>query len=49
VQVTITDLCVPGTIDETIRARVLEKRMNALTLTDVSEILAKTIEGLKRL
>ena len=41
--VRITDLCVPGTIDETIRARVVEKRMNALEITDVRSILREIV------
>lgn len=39
VPVRITDLCIPSTIDEEIRARVLNKRMNALEMTDVQDIL----------
>ncbi len=45
VHVRITDLCVPGTIDEEIRARVLGKIINALETSDVSNIL-KSVLGL---
>lgn len=41
--VRITDLCVPNTIDEVIRARVLEKRMAALEITDIRQILAEVL------
>ena len=37
--VRITDLVVPGTIDEEIRARVMEKRETANLIQDVREIL----------
>lgn len=37
--VRITDLCVPETIDEEIRVRVLDKRRAAFEITDVREIL----------
>jgi len=46
VHVRITDLCVPGTIDEDIRTRVLEKRMNADRITDVRAIL-KSLKGVE--
>lgn len=42
--VRITDLCCPGTIDEEIRARVTEKKINALTVQDLREVL----KGLRR-
>jgi len=38
--VLITDLMVPGTIDEEIRARVLAKKQKALMVQDVKDILA---------
>lgn len=37
--VQITDLCIPGTIDEEIRKRVLGKRKMALEVADLKEIL----------
>ena len=37
----VTDLCVPETIDEEIRARVLDKITNALELGDLRKVLAK--------
>jgi SNF2 family DNA or RNA helicase len=39
--VRITDLVVPSTVDEEIRARVLEKRQKALLIQDVRSILEK--------
>jgi SNF2 family DNA or RNA helicase len=39
VPVQITDLCVPGTVDEVIRTRVAKKRVNALALQDLREVL----------
>lgn len=39
VQVRVSDLCVPRTIDEEIRLRVVEKRMQAFEMTDLTEIL----------
>ena len=44
VPVRITDLCVPGTIDEEIRARVTAKRTMALELSDIREILNNVLE-----
>jgi hypothetical protein len=41
----VTDLCVPGTIDEEIRARVLDKRINAYKIQDVRDILASVLKG----
>lgn len=41
--VRITDLVVPGSIDEEIRARVLSKAKKALMITDVREILKKMV------
>lgn len=43
VPVKYTDLCVPGTIDEEIRARVLTKRMSAYEIQDVREILNRVL------
>lgn len=37
--VRVTDLCVPNTIDEEIRTRVLQKRINAYEATDLRQIL----------
>jgi SNF2 family DNA or RNA helicase len=45
VNVRVTDLCVPGTIDEEIRARVLQKRMNAYEISDVRQILVNVLRG----
>lgn len=44
VPVRITDLCVPETIDEDIRARVLMKKKHALDVQDLTEILSKIAE-----
>lgn len=44
VPVRITDLCIPGTIDEEIRARVTGKREHALQVKDIREMLKKVIE-----
>lgn len=41
--VRITDLVVPGSIDEEIRARVLRKRQNAMMITDVREIMKRVL------
>jgi SNF2 family DNA or RNA helicase len=43
--VRITDLCIPRTIDEEIRARVLKKRINAASIADVREILRNVLRG----
>lgn len=43
--VRITDLCVPRTIDEEIRARVLEKITTALEVSDVRKILRTVLTG----
>lgn len=40
-----TDLCVPETIDEEIRARVTQKEMNALEISDLREILKSVLKG----
>lgn len=42
----ITDLCVPGTIDEEIRARVFKKRKMALEITDIHDIVKNILKGL---
>lgn len=39
-----TDLVVPGTIDEEIRARVLGKKMRALEAQDLREVLAQVLK-----
>jgi len=44
--VRITDLCVPGTIDEEIRKRVLGKRLHALQVADIREILQDILKGI---
>lgn len=43
--VRITDLVCPETIDEDIRARVLQKKEAALMITDVRDILARVLGG----
>lgn len=43
--VRITDLCVPETIDEEIRARVMKKRLVAYQIADVREILRNVLKG----
>lgn len=43
--VRITDLCVPNTIDEQIRARVVGKKMKAIEIADVREILSNVLKG----
>jgi SNF2 family DNA or RNA helicase len=40
-----TDLCIPGTVDEQIRARVLQKKNNAMTVQDLREILHSVLYG----
>lgn len=44
VPITITDLCVAGTIDEEIRTRVTDKRLHALEVSDVRNILKSLLE-----
>jgi len=39
-----TDLCVPDTVDEEIRARVLGKQKQALAIQDVRDILRRVLE-----
>lgn len=43
--VRISDLCVAGTIDEEIRARVMKKRLTALEVGDVRAILRAVLKG----
>lgn len=43
--VRITDLCVPETIDEEIRARVMKKRNVALMVSDLREILKSVLRS----
>jgi SNF2 family DNA or RNA helicase len=43
--VRVTDLMVPNTIDEEIRSRVLNKRMNALEIADIRNILSTLTTG----
>lgn len=38
-----TDLCVPGSIDEEIRARVLKKRITAYAIQDVRDIFTRVL------
>ncbi len=44
VPVRTTDLCVPGTIDEEIRLRVVEKQMEALELADLRAVLKSVLD-----
>lgn len=46
VQIRVRDLCVPGTIDEQIRARVTLKRKVALQIADIKEILNTVLTGI---
>jgi len=48
-QVRISDLFVPDTVDEEIRIRVMRKRMMALDMLDVREILGNVLMSLKTL
>lgn len=43
--VRITDLMIPGTIDQEIRMRVNDKRMTAMTIQDIKNILSDVIRG----
>jgi hypothetical protein len=43
VKVRITDLCVPETVDEEIRARVVDKKRMALETQDLRDILHKVL------
>lgn len=45
VPIRITDLCVPMTIDETIRARVVEKKMDAMEISDIRDILKEIADA----
>ena len=40
-----TDLVVPGTIDEEIRDRVLDKRMSALKIQDIKGVISRIMKG----
>lgn len=42
--VRITDLIAAGTIDEEMRARVMQKRQTALMIQDITEILSRVLE-----
>jgi SNF2 family DNA or RNA helicase len=44
--VRVTDLCVPGTIDEEIRARVMSKAKAGLELSDIRKILKTVLTGI---
>lgn len=44
-QLRISDLVVPGTIDEQIRVRVVQKKIQALSMQDLREVLAALREG----
>lgn len=46
-QVRITDLCIPGTIDQQIRERVLAKRQAALEISDIRAILKNVLTTLR--
>lgn len=41
VQVRVVDLCVPGTVDEEIRARVTAKKIMAMSLQDVGKLMQR--------
>lgn len=43
--VRITDLCVPGSIDEEIRTRVVDKRVSALQISDIRHILDNVLKA----
>jgi len=45
VPVRITDLCVPQTIDEDIRAAVLDKITNAIEMSDLRKVLSKVLNN----
>ncbi len=45
-QVRERDLCVPGTIDEEIRTRVMQKRTVAMAVSDIREILKNVLRGI---
>jgi SNF2 family DNA or RNA helicase len=44
----VTDLCVPDTIDEEIRDRVMKKRHAASELSDIREILESVLKNMRR-
>lgn len=46
VPVEYIDICVPGTIDEEIRTRVVKKRIDAKDIQDVRDIMKRVIEAL---
>lgn len=46
VSVRNTDVCVPGSIDDQIRDRLLKKKKNATEVSDISEIIKAVLEGL---
>ena len=43
----ITDLCVPSTIDEEIRARVLKKKIDAWNIADIRKVLQAIVKGVR--
>lgn len=43
-QVRVSDLCIPNTIDEQIRARVHEKRISALEISDIRSLLQAVLQ-----
>lgn len=47
--VRVTDLCVPNSIDETIRTRVIAKRKHAMEITDIREILSSVLDNIRSL
>ena len=48
VSVMITDLIFPGTIDEEIACRVVDKKINAVKLQDVTNIMQKILSYVPR-
>jgi len=46
VPVLITDVIVPGTIDQEIMLRVLDKRISALRLQDVKDIMSRILSSM---
>lgn len=46
VPVRVSDLCVPETIDELIRTRVMQKQKTALEISDIREILHAVLAGI---
>lgn len=43
--VRVTDLCVPGTIDEEIRARVVKKKITAWEISDLRDVLSSVLRS----